>query len=78
MIGPSGAGLVHGVRVDRVDRIDQRIGDVREHDLVPALAQQQTDESAPDVARAEMDGCAPGPARALSQSIVYYSKKPGG
>ncbi len=34
MVGPSGAGLVHGVRVDRVDRVHQSIGDVGEHDLV--------------------------------------------
>ena len=40
----------------RVDRIDERCGDIREHQLVAALVQQQSDEAAPDVARAEVDG----------------------
>lgn len=37
--------------------IDEGLGDVGEDHLVPGPVQDQADEPAPDVARAEMDGC---------------------
>ena len=42
------------VRLRRVERVDQRVGDVREHHLVAALVEQLPHESATDVARAEV------------------------
>ena len=50
------ADLVHGVLRDAVDRVDERSRDIGEHEFVSALVQQQSDEAAPDVARAEVDG----------------------
>ena len=56
LVGAPVAYLVHRVLGDGVDRLDERRRDVGEHELVPALVQEQTDEPAADVAGAEVDG----------------------
>ena len=61
---------VHGVPIDRVDRVDERRGDIREDELVPALVQQQADEAAPDVAGAEVDGLHRTPSRDQREQLL--------
>ena len=50
------ADLVDGVGGDAVDRVDERGRDIREHEVIAALVQEQPDEPAADVAGAEVDG----------------------
>ena len=61
------ADLVHGVLGDAVDRVDERSRDIGEHEFIAALVQQQSDEPAPDVARAEVDGLHQTPAADTSR-----------
>ncbi len=63
---PPSPDLVHGVLGHVVDRVDERRGDVGEDQVVAAFVQQQPDEAASDVARAEVDGLHQTPAAETS------------
>jgi len=52
----AGADRVHRIARRRRQRVDEIVHDIGEDDLVAGPVQQQPDESAPDVAGAEMDG----------------------
>ncbi len=56
LVGAARAHLVHGVGGGAVDRVDERGRDIREHQVVAALMQEEADEPPPDVPRAEVDG----------------------
>jgi hypothetical protein len=54
--GPSGSDLFDLVAGCVVEAVDEGVDDVDEHHLVAGPVQDQPDEAAADVARAEVDG----------------------
>jgi hypothetical protein len=54
--GPSGSDLLDQVARRAVEGVDELVHDVGEDDLVAGAVQEQPDEPATDVPRAEVDG----------------------